>query len=120
MPRLGVWLPAALLRRPRLAAVALAVGAIFSQQRARLQRRLQRGVTGAHVDAGPGLPDGDPERLFAKFQRGREQGNTGGAGLGLAICRAIVIAHGGTIQAGLRPGGGARFRFTLPATEAPS
>ena len=71
-------------------------------------------------DAGPGLPDGDPERLFAKFQRGREQGNTGGAGLGLAICRAIVIAHGGTIQAGLRPGGGARFRFTLPATEAPS
>ncbi len=70
-------------------------------------------------DAGPGLPDGDPERLFAKFQRGREQGNTGGAGLGLAICRAIVIAHGGAIQAGSRPGGGARFRFTLPAAESP-
>ena len=71
-------------------------------------------------DAGPGLPDGDPERLFAKFQRGREQGNTGGAGLGLAICRAIVTAHGGTIRAGPRPGAGARFRFTLPAAEAPS
>ena len=68
-------------------------------------------------DAGPGLPAGDPERLFAKFQRGREQGNTGGAGLGLAICRAIVIAHGSTIEALSRPGGGARFRFALPSLE---
>ena len=68
-------------------------------------------------DTGPGLPPGDPERCFAKFQRGREQGNTGGAGLGLAICRAIVTAHGGTIQASHAPGGGARLRFTLPTTE---
>jgi two-component system sensor histidine kinase KdpD len=64
-------------------------------------------------DDGPGLP-GDPERLFAKFQRGRDEGNTGGAGLGLAICRAIVKAHGGHIDAMERPGGGARFTFTLP------
>jgi two-component system sensor histidine kinase KdpD len=68
-------------------------------------------------DNGPGLPPGDPERLFAKFQRGRDEGNTGGAGLGLAICRAIVQAHSGTIAAGPRPGGGARFEFTLPAAE---
>ena len=66
-------------------------------------------------DNGPGLPGGDPERLFAKFQRGREESNTGGAGLGLAICRAIVAAHGGSISAGPRPGGGARFTLTLPA-----
>jgi two-component system, OmpR family, sensor histidine kinase KdpD len=65
-------------------------------------------------DSGPGLPEGDPERLFAKFQRGREEGNTGGAGLGLAICRAVVNAHGGTISAGARPGGGARFTLSLP------
>jgi two-component system sensor histidine kinase KdpD len=65
-------------------------------------------------DTGPGLPEGDPERLFAKFQRGRDEGNTGGAGLGLAICRAIVNAHGGTIGATRRAGGGARFLFTLP------
>ena len=65
-------------------------------------------------DDGPNLPEGDPERLFAKFQRGRDEGNTGGAGLGLAICRAIVNAHGGTILAMQRPGGGARFAFTLP------
>jgi two-component system sensor histidine kinase KdpD len=68
-------------------------------------------------DSGPGLPPGDPERLFAKFQRGREESNTGGAGLGLAICRAVVNAHGGRIRASQRPGGGARFAFTLPTSE---
>jgi two-component system sensor histidine kinase KdpD len=69
-------------------------------------------------DTGPGLPAGEPALLFAKFQRGRDEGNTGGAGLGLAICRSIIQAHGGTITATQRPGGGARFEFTLPATEA--
>jgi two-component system sensor histidine kinase KdpD len=64
-------------------------------------------------DTGPGLP-GNPERLFEKFQRGRDEGNTGGAGLGLAICRAIVNLHGGRIDAARGPGGGARFTFTLP------
>jgi two-component system, OmpR family, sensor histidine kinase KdpD len=71
-------------------------------------------------DTGPGLPPGDPELLFAKFQRGRDEGNTGGAGLGLAICRSIIQAHGGAIVATQRPGGGARFEFTLPATERAS
>lgn len=65
-------------------------------------------------DTGPGLPDGDVERLFGKFQRGRDESNTGGAGLGLAICRAIVDLHGGAIAAARRSGGGARFTFTLP------
>jgi two-component system sensor histidine kinase KdpD len=64
-------------------------------------------------DTGPGLP-GDPDRLFEKFQRGRDEGTTGGAGLGLAICRAIVNLHGGRIEAARRPGGGARFMLTLP------
>ncbi len=68
-------------------------------------------------DDGPGLPPGDPQRLFAKFQRGREESNAGGAGLGLAICRAIVSAHGGHISAMTRPTGGARFLFTLPTAE---
>ena len=49
-------------------------------------------------DTGAGLPP-NPERLFAKFQRGRDQPDVGGAGLGLAICRAIVHAHGGRIEA---------------------
>ncbi|HKU16347.1 MAG TPA: sensor histidine kinase KdpD [Steroidobacteraceae bacterium] len=68
-------------------------------------------------DEGPGLPATDRDRLFDKFQRGRDEGTVVGAGLGLAICRAIVAAHGGTISAGDRPGGGARFQFTLPAQE---
>ena len=65
-------------------------------------------------DTGPGLPPGDLEQLFAKFHRGRDESSTGGAGLGLSICRAIVTAHGGRIDATQRPGGGARFSFTLP------
>jgi two-component system sensor histidine kinase KdpD len=71
-------------------------------------------------DEGPGLPPGNPNRLFEKFQRGAEEGSISGAGLGLAICRAILRAHGGDIEAGARPGGGARFRFTLPTSESAS
>jgi two-component system, OmpR family, sensor histidine kinase KdpD len=69
-------------------------------------------------DDGPGLPAGDPARLFAKFQRGAEEGTVAGVGLGLAICEAIVRAHGGEIRAQRRDGGGARFTFTLPTVEA--
>jgi two-component system, OmpR family, sensor histidine kinase KdpD len=66
-------------------------------------------------DDGPGLPDGDPARLFDKFQRGDEEGAIVGVGLGLAICEAIIKAHGGEIHAQRRTPAGARFEFTLPA-----
>ncbi len=69
-------------------------------------------------DNGPGLPAGDPARLFDKFQRGSDEGTVVGVGLGLAIAQAIVRAHGGEIEAQRREGGGARFVFTLPATES--
>ncbi len=68
-------------------------------------------------DSGPGLPDGDLSRLFNPFQRGHTEGTIAGAGLGLAICRAIVVGHGGQIEAIRAPGGGARFEFTLPTSE---
>jgi two-component system sensor histidine kinase KdpD len=68
-------------------------------------------------DEGPGLPPGEPARLFEKFQRGTGEGTIVGVGLGLAICRAIVRAHGGDIEARERPGGGARFEFTVPTVE---
>jgi len=71
-------------------------------------------------DEGPGLPAGDPARLFDKFQRGSGEGTVAGVGLGLAICQAIVRAHGGEIEAQRREGGGARFVFALPATEEPA
>jgi two-component system sensor histidine kinase KdpD len=67
-------------------------------------------------DDGPGLPPGDAARLFEKFQRGGEEGTIVGVGLGLAICRAIIQAHGGSISARNRQTGGARFEFTLPTS----
>jgi two-component system sensor histidine kinase KdpD len=66
------------------------------------------------ADDGPGLPPGDPERLFEKFQRGRSESNIVGVGLGLAICRAAARLHGGNIQALDNVGDGARFEITLP------
>ena len=70
-------------------------------------------------DRGPGLPPGREEAIFAKFARGAPESGLPGVGLGLAICRAIVEAHGGTIRGENRAGGGARFVFTLPAQEPP-
>jgi two-component system, OmpR family, sensor histidine kinase KdpD len=71
-------------------------------------------------DDGPGLPAGDPRRLFDKFKRGDEEGAIVGVGLGLAICQAIIVAHGGEIEAHRRTPTGARFEFTLPAAAGPS
>jgi len=71
------------------------------------------------ADRGPGLASGEAERIFDKFFRGAHSGTRRGAGLGLAICRAIVTAHGGKIWAENRPGGGASFTFTLPIEGAP-
>ena len=69
------------------------------------------------ADRGPGIPEGQQERIFDKFTRGRVPG--GGVGLGLSICRVILEAHGGRIWAENRPGGGAVFRFTLPVEGEP-
>jgi two-component system sensor histidine kinase KdpD len=65
------------------------------------------------ADRGAGVAAADAERIFDKFYRVRE-GEGGGVGLGLAICRGIVNAHGGRIWVEEREGGGARFRFRIP------
>jgi two-component system sensor histidine kinase KdpD len=65
-------------------------------------------------DHGPGFANGEETKVFAKFHQARPEGAQSGFGLGLAICKAIVEAHGGTIVAHNAPGGGAEFRFTLP------
>jgi two-component system sensor histidine kinase KdpD len=70
-------------------------------------------------DDGPGLPAGKEENIFKKFERGQKESVTPGVGLGLAICRAIIEAHGGTIRAENRLGGGARFAFSLPRGNPP-
>ncbi|MDD5248489.1 MAG: two-component system sensor histidine kinase KdpD [Rhodocyclaceae bacterium] len=70
-------------------------------------------------DNGPGLPPGREEAIFNKFERGQKESITPGVGLGLAICRAIIEAHGGMIRAENRSEGGARFVFTLPQGNPP-
>jgi two-component system sensor histidine kinase KdpD len=69
------------------------------------------------ADAGPGVPPEEATRIFEKFQRGRADAR--GFGLGLAICKGIVTAHGGKIWVEPREGGGASFRFTLPIEGEP-
>jgi len=65
-------------------------------------------------DDGPGLPPGDPERLFAKFERGAVESSIAGVGLGLAICRVVARLNGGDIRAERVTAGGARFEVSLP------
>lgn len=76
-------------------------------------------VTISVADRGPGIPKGQEERLFEKFYRVNAERAQSGVGLGLAICRAIVEAHGGWIRAKNRGTGGAVFTFLLPLTEVP-
>jgi two-component system sensor histidine kinase KdpD len=77
-------------------------------------------VTIEVADHGPGLPPGEESRIFEKFFRGKPAAaGVPGAGLGLAICRGVVDAHGGTLVAANRPGGGAVFRMTLPLVGKP-
>jgi two-component system sensor histidine kinase KdpD len=68
----------------------------------------------AIADRGPGVQAEIAQKIFEKFYRAPGERLGGGAGLGLAICRAIVAAHGGRIWVDGREGGGAVFRFTLP------
>ncbi|HUQ29607.1 MAG TPA: ATP-binding protein [Usitatibacter sp.] len=65
-------------------------------------------------DDGPGLPKGREEEIFESFARGEQQSTRRGAGLGLAISRAIVKAHGGDIRAESGRERGTRIAFTLP------
>jgi two-component system sensor histidine kinase KdpD len=80
-------------------------------------RAVERAVEVNVDDAGPGLEPGSEARVFEKFYRGPVK--SPGAGLGLAICRGVIEAHGGTLRAGRSPLGGARFTLTLPLVGQP-
>ncbi len=74
----------------------------------------QRFVEVCVSDDGPGIPAQDRERIFRPYVQVGEDSRAGGLGLGLAICKRLVKAHGGLIGVGEREGGGSRFFFTLP------
>lgn len=65
-------------------------------------------------DTGPGVSPTERELIFDRYRQGTAGRARGGAGLGLAIARGIIEAHGGTIHCTEVPGGGASFVFTLP------
>ena len=71
------------------------------------------------IDSGSGIPAEDLPHIFERFYRGEKSRSraSGGAGLGLAIARGIVEAHGGEIGASSEPGSGTRLFFTLPQIE---
>jgi len=77
----------------------------------------RRFVEVAVTDDGPGIPREDRERIFEPYVRGSRGRGEGGLGLGLAICKRLVEAHGGAITLSDAPGGGSRFAFSLPAAD---
>lgn len=70
-------------------------------------------------DDGPGFLTSRPQDLFRKFERGARESATPGVGLGLALCRAIVEAHGGKIRAETAASGGARFVMVFARSAPP-
>jgi two-component system sensor histidine kinase KdpD len=74
----------------------------------------------AVADYGPGIAKGLEAKIFDKFYRGAAESDQSGVGLGLALCKAIVEAHGGSIHVGNRAGKGAEFVIMLPLREPPS
>jgi signal transduction histidine kinase len=72
--------------------------------------RVPEGVRLTVEDEGAGVSPADSQRVFEPFFTTR----TTGTGLGLAVVRRVVLAHGGTVSVGQRPGGGARFELRLP------
>ncbi|MGH0034431.1 MAG: sensor histidine kinase [Myxococcota bacterium] len=80
----------------------------------------RRFVEVAVSDDGPGVPVELRERIFEPYVRGPNGRNAGGLGLGLAICKRLVEAHGGSITITDAPEGGSRFAFSLPAADSGS
>ena len=100
----------------------------YSTLRKKAEREDRRAAVAARVadrlaapaDDGPGIRPGQEAAIFEKFTRGARESAVAGVGLGLAICKAIVEAHGGTIAAANGADGGAVFSFLLPLGTAPT
>jgi two-component system, OmpR family, sensor histidine kinase KdpD len=77
-------------------------------------RRSGGAIELAVADTGPGIPPQKIPHLFEKFYRAEDSGRVPGTGIGLAICKGLVEAHGGRIWVESRVGEGTTFRFTIP------
>lgn len=83
-----------------------------SEVRVEVERRSE-GLQFSVIDRGPGIDEASQKRLFRRFSQ-VGAARTGGSGLGLAVCKGFVEAHGGSIEVHSTPGQGATFRFLLP------
>jgi signal transduction histidine kinase len=95
----------------------------FTPESGTIAVRTWTDASGAHLevtDSGPGLGDGEAERVFDRFWQGRAARGRGGSGIGLSVAAELAGAHGGTLQAGPAPAGGARFTLTVPRQDAVS
>ncbi|MGH2562283.1 MAG: ATP-binding protein [Thermomicrobiales bacterium] len=81
-------------------------------------RRIGEAIAFGVMDRGPGIPATQLPRLFEKFYRASNAAHAGGTGIGLAICKGLVEAHGGRIWVESRVGEGTAFRFTIPLADA--
>ncbi len=68
------------------------------------------------ADSGPGVADDERERVFDRFYRG-QSARASGSGIGLTVVADLIAAHGGTVEMGAEPGGGARVTAALPAAD---
>jgi len=97
----------------------------FAPDGSSLEIGLREGAAGGALmvvrDHGPGIPPDELDAIFEAFvQSSRTRDGSGGTGLGLTICRKIMRAHGGRIEAANADGGGAAFSLWLPPLhEAP-
>ena len=69
-------------------------------------------------DSGPGVPPDERHAVWERFYRGSAASVGTGSGIGLAVVKALIDAHGGTVAVEDRPGGGARFIVRVPATKS--
>jgi two-component system phosphate regulon sensor histidine kinase PhoR len=85
-------------------------------------RTVEEGVAIRVSDNGPGIPEPEQKRIFEKFYRAKDplDRTIEGSGLGLAMVKHIVQAHGGKVFVESQPGAGATFTIVLPAVEAPA
>ncbi|WP_031441023.1 sensor histidine kinase, partial [Sphingomonas sp. FUKUSWIS1] len=114
-PDLGeLWIDAIQIQQVLLNLIANAADAVSDTAVRVIDLRAVSGPDGQCTitvsDTGPGIAPGQEQAIFAPFRTSKPHG----LGVGLAICRAIVDAHEGTITAATNSGGGATFRVSLP------